>query len=63
MEQAMTTKQTKKAKKKNPTDITLRNNRARIREINKVKEYVGKLEKRIRTLEKWQLDVIGGLKF
>lgn len=53
----------KKAKKKNPTDITLRNNRARIREINKVKEYVKKLEQRIRALEKWQLDVIGGLKF
>lgn len=53
----------KKAKKKNPTDTTLRNNRARVREINKVKEYVGKLEKRIKMLEKWQLDVIGGLKF
>lgn len=46
----------KKTKKRKPQDTTLRNNRARIREINKVKEYVGKLEKRIRALEKWQME-------
>ncbi|OQB10403.1 MAG: hypothetical protein BWY21_00324 [Parcubacteria group bacterium ADurb.Bin216] len=53
----------KKTKKRKPQDTTLRNNRARVREINRVKEYVCKLEQRIKMLEKWQLDVIGGLKF
>lgn len=41
----------KTKKKRNAQDTTLRNNRARIREIEKVKNYVSRLEKRIEALE------------
>lgn len=44
------------AKKRNPQDTTLRNNRATDKRFDKLEATVAELQKRVKSLERWVYD-------